>query len=63
MGIVSGGGKMYSAMSPSNGIGYGSIDGSDASIGSGHVFYRLASIKAATGNTSDLSGLLNPNGG
>jgi cell wall-associated NlpC family hydrolase len=63
MGIVAGNGKMYSAMSPANGIGYGSIDGSNASIGGTPVYYRLSSIKSAMGNTSDLSSLLNPSGG
>jgi len=41
MGIVSGPDKMYSAMSPSLGIGYSPINASDASIGAAHVFYRI----------------------
>jgi cell wall-associated NlpC family hydrolase len=51
MGIVSGPDQMYSAMSPSLGIGYSSITGASKSIGSGSpVYYRLSAIADAVGS-------------
>lgn len=41
MGIVSGNGKMFSAMSPGAGIGFGDIDGSSAYFGSKPDYYRV----------------------
>lgn len=41
MGIVSGKDKMYSAMSPANGIGYGTISASTPTIGGTPVYYRI----------------------
>lgn len=65
MGVVSGNDKMYSAMSPSSGIGYGSISGSTPTIGGTPVYYRAAEINSALGSAKGdaLSGLLNPNDG
>lgn len=40
IGVVSGPDKMYSAMSPSSGIGYGSISGSNGYFGRTATFYR-----------------------
>jgi cell wall-associated NlpC family hydrolase len=41
MGVVAGDDRMYSAMSPTSGIGYASISGSNASIGGAPVFYHV----------------------
>lgn len=41
MGIVSGKGKMFSAMSPAAGIGFGDIDGSSGYFHSQPVYYRV----------------------
>lgn len=41
MGVVSGPDKMYSAMSPSSGIGYGTISASAPSLGGNPSYYRL----------------------
>ena len=62
MGVVSAHDQMYSAKSPSTGIGYSPIAASNPSIGGIPVYYRLTEIKQATGNTSELSALLNPEG-
>lgn len=43
MGVVSGPGKMFSAMSPGAGIGFGDIDGSAAYFGSKPDYYRVNS--------------------
>lgn len=47
MGVVSGSDKMYSAMSPSNGIGYASISKSSPTIGGAPVFYRTSDVASA----------------
>lgn len=41
MGVVSGSGKMFSAMSPAAGIGFGDIDGSSGYFHAQPVYYRV----------------------